>query len=201
MDIRAVIFDLGGVLLRTEKRTPRALLARRFGMSFEEIDTLVFNSHSSKRATIGDINAREHWLAVCKHLGVDHLEVDQIRHDFFAGDQLDNRLIDYIRGLKKKYKIGLLSNAWDDLRVYLTDIWKISEIFDSLIISAEVSMAKPDPRIYYLAVESLAVVPGEAVFIDDFLENVLAARKIGLHAIHFYNPEALIADLNQYLLE
>jgi HAD superfamily hydrolase (TIGR01509 family) len=70
-----------------------------------------------------------------------------------------------------------------------------------VIISAEVGLAKPDPRIYQLALERLGVDPPEAVFVDDFLRNVEAARAAGLHAVHFKGPEQARAELEQLLAQ
>ena len=92
----------------------------------------------------------------------------------------------YIRKLHPRYKVGLLSNAWDDLRQTLHERWNIDGLFDEMIISAEVKMVKPDPRIFHLAVERLGVQPAEAIFIDDIAENVEAARREGLFAIQYH---------------
>ncbi|MGH2621083.1 MAG: HAD-IA family hydrolase, partial [Anaerolineales bacterium] len=65
--------------------------------------------------------------------------------------------------------------------------WRIADAFDKLIISAEVGLAKPDPRIYRLALEGLGVEAGQAIFVDDFPENLEAAAALGMHPVHFEN--------------
>ena len=94
---------------------------------------------------------------------------------------------------------ALLSNAWDDLRQTLHGRWNIDGLFDELIISAEVKMVKPDPRIFRLAVEKLGIQPFEAVFIDDVGENVDAASKEGLLSIRFRNTQQTLDELNEVL--
>jgi putative hydrolase of the HAD superfamily len=106
----------------------------------------------------------------------------------------------YIKKLHPTYKVGLLSNAWDDLRQTMHTRWDIDGLFDELIISAEVGIVKPDPRIFHLALERLSVQPAESVFIDDILTNVEAARQEGLVAIHFQDTRQTLADL-QVLLD
>jgi epoxide hydrolase-like predicted phosphatase len=108
-------------------------------------------------------------------------------------------LLDFIRGLRGRYKVGLLSNAWDDLRQTLHERWDIDGLFDELIISAEVKMVKPDPRIFHLAVDRLKVQPAEAVFIDDILKNVQAAREVGLLAIQYSDYQKTVDEINKYL--
>jgi len=70
----------------------------------------------------------------------------------------------------------------------LTERWKIADAFDVLVISAEVGIAKPDALIFSLALERLGVSAEEAVFVDDFVENIEAARAYGLHTVHFACP-------------
>jgi epoxide hydrolase-like predicted phosphatase len=197
--IRAVIFDMGGVLVRTEDPGPRGRLAERLQLSPAELSALVFDSDSSVQATVGKITAQAHWEAVRQALKLSAEEFPSVPEYFWGGDRLDTGLVDYLRALRPRYRTALLSNAWDDLRAYLVDLWKIVDAFDELIISAEVGLAKPDPQIYRLAVERLGVAPEEAVFVDDFPANVEGARAAGLYAIQFRNREQALADLEALL--
>lgn len=199
MTIHAVIIDLGGVLLRTEDRTPRALLSKRLGMTYAELSRLVFDSETAQLATVGKIPVQAHWDYIRGALQLSPEEFQQVPSLFWGGDRLDTDLVDYIRSLRPRYKTAMLSNAWGDLRQVIEQRWKITDAFDELIISAEVGLAKPDPRIYRLALDRLKATPPEAVFVDDFLENVEAARGVGLHAIHYENPAQTRAELEQLL--
>lgn len=199
MQLKAVIFDLGGVIVRTEDRTPRIKLAEEFGMSYEELSDLVFDNASARLATVGKMTTQEHWETVRNTLGIENDAFSHVPRLFWAGDVIDNGLLNYLRSLRSRYKIGLLSNAWDDLRERITGVWKIDDIFDEIVISAEVGLAKPDVRIYEMAVERLRALPGEAVFVDDFKENVEAARSAGLQAIHFRGTNQVLAELDQML--
>jgi len=197
--IRAVIFDLGGVLVRTEQRAPRQQLAARLGMTYEQLSSLVFDSPSARLAMQGKITPEAHWEAVRAALALSPLEFLVVRNDFWAGDVLDSGLVDTLRALRPRYKTALLSNAWGDLRAVLVSEWKIADVFDELVISAEVGLLKPDPRIYRLALERLGVAPQEAVFVDDFTENVAGARAVGMQAIHFRDAQQARADLEAVL--
>ncbi|MFU8773092.1 MAG: HAD-IA family hydrolase, partial [Anaerolineales bacterium] len=165
MTISAVIFDLGGVLLRTENRDPRENLASRLSMTYAELDDLVFNSESARKAMRGEITSLEHWENTRLKLGLTSSEFAPMPKEFWAGDKLDNELVDYLRSLRPEYKTALLSNAWDDLRPALQDHLQILDAFDETIISAEVGFTKPDPHIYQIALERLEVPPHEAVFV------------------------------------
>ena len=69
--------------------------------------------------------------------------------------------------------------------------------FENIVVSGEVGMAKPDPRIFALTIERCRLNPLRTVFIDDSLRNVEAARNAGLHALHFRDPEQLRVDLTR----
>lgn len=199
MSIRAVIFDLGGVILRTEDQTPRARLVERLGISREQMYYHVFDSPSAQQATVGKMSAVSHWEAVRQALGLSPEEFPSVMEDFWAGDRLDTDLVSEIRLLRPRYKTALLSNAWDNLRQALERDWGIADAFDEMFISAELGLAKPDSRIYRLALERLNVAPPEAVFVDDFLDNVIAARQLGIHTVHFRKPAQALGELRALL--
>jgi epoxide hydrolase-like predicted phosphatase len=199
MPIRAVIFDMGGVINRSMDETPRRLLAERLGVPVDSLYKLVFDSESARRASVGEISVIDHWQAVQAALNVPPAEMGGVQAQFWQGDQVDYALVDYIRSLRGRYKVAMLSNAWDDLRTVLSERWKIADAFDEIIISAEVRLAKPDARIYQLALERLGVSAGEAVFVDDFSRNIAAAQELGLHTVHFHSPEQARAELESLL--
>ena len=200
MTIRAVYFDLGGVIVRTEFQAPRQHLAERFGMEYDGLVKLVFDSETAGRASLGLISEEEHWAAVARRLHLPESETQAIRDEFFAGDITDLLLLDFMRGLRKQYKVGLISNAWSGLHPWIVDK-KFEDIFDAMIISAEVGVAKPDARIFLIALEKLGVAPEESVFLDDSPDNVAGARAVGMQAIHFVRPEQALNELNQVLAD
>jgi len=196
--IRAVFLDLGGVIVRTEYQAPRERLAERLGMEYDDLVRIVFDSETSRKASIGSISAAEHWASVVKRLKRPASETGTIRNEFFAGDIIDRSLLDFLRSLRGKYKTGLISNAWSDLREYMVRE-KIDDAFDHMIISAEVGVTKPEASIYQFALEQLKVKAKEAVFVDDFLENIEACEKLGMKGIHFRDPESAIEQLKALL--
>jgi len=198
MTLRAVFFDLCGVVVRTEFQVPRQLLADRLGMEYEDLNRIVFDSDSGQKATIGQISSEEHWNAIMKRLKRPASELPSIRQEFFAGDIVDRTLLDYIRSLRGKYKTGLISNAWGDLRDFIVRE-KFDDAFDRMIISAEVGAAKPEARIFQIALEQFGVSPKEAVFVDDFLINIEGCEKVGIQGIHFKDPESALQQLKQLL--
>jgi putative hydrolase of the HAD superfamily len=95
----------------------------------------------------------------------------------FAAGTHDEAMHDMIRAARRAgLRTGLLSNSWGSF--YPTHLFP--ELFDAVVISAEVRMRKPEPRIFQLATEQIGLRPQECVFIDDIEENIAAAQAIGL---------------------
>ena len=195
MAIQAIIFDFGSVLVQMGDEAPRRALAQRLGIPLKELYRLIFDSDTASRAMVGELTIEQHWQAVGAALGVAPDELPAVRAQFWSTDQVNTELVDYIRTLRPRYKVGLLSNAWNDLRQVMQQRFGFDGLFDELIISAEVGLAKPDPRIFHLAVARLGVPPAQAVFVDDVLANAEAARAVGLHAIHYLNNPQLFEEL------
>ena len=200
-EIRAVIFDFGGVLVRMIDDRPRLALAKQLGVRLSRIDDLVFFSESAQRASRGEINVGMHWNAVREALGIRSEDMPKFLEQYWSADDVSWDLLDYIRTLRPQYKVGLLSNAWDDLRQTMHNRWNIDGLFDELIISAEVGLVKPDPRVFQLAVGRLKIEPAQALFIDDMSVNVEAARQEGLEAIQFLNTQQTITDIRKFLAD
>ncbi|HEY69613.1 MAG TPA: HAD family phosphatase [Anaerolineae bacterium] len=196
--IRAVIWDLGGVLLRTHDRTGRERWEQKLGLAPRELEEIVFGCEMSRQAFVGRAEVEDIWQAVADQLGVPEKDRVQLEQDFWSGDQIEHGLVEFIRQLRPAYKTGLISNAWNPLRSLMEE-WKIADAFDHLTISAEIGIAKPDPRIYTHSLEALRVMPQQAIFVDDFKENIAAARQFGLHAVHFKDPEQAIAEVEGLL--
>lgn len=197
--IKAVIFDMGGVLLRTEDQKPRQQMAERLGLTYQQLSARVFDSDIAAQAMVGKVDEEDIWKDIQQAYKLTADELAQLRSEFWAGDRIDFELIDWIRGLRKHYRTGLLSNAWTGARRALSERFSFQDVFDITIFSAEVGMVKPDAAIYQHTLQELKVAPAEAVFVDDFPENIAAARKMGLHTVHFQSREQALAELRDLL--
>ncbi|HRV94607.1 MAG TPA: HAD family phosphatase [Anaerolineae bacterium] len=188
--LEAIIFDVGGVLIRTQSRTGRETWAKKLGLDAWDFEHLVFNSDSGRQAQLGQKSVDTHWQWLGQHFGLNPADLAQMRLDFFAGDEMNRELVAHVQRLHRAgYRTGLLSNYADDARPLWTEVYPFIDYFDGVVISSEVGLMKPDPKIYYLAADSVAVSPAEVLFIDDFIENVEGARQVGMQAIHFNDPD------------
>ncbi len=199
--IKSIIFDVGGVLVRTHDQSGRRKWEARLGLKPGGAAQLVFDSDLGRKAQLGQVSLQEVWTWVGAHLGLSPDELTAFRRDFWAGDQVDHELADYVRRLHARYRTGILSNSWARNGRAMAEKFGFADCFDVFVTSAEVGVMKPDPRIYHVTLRRLEVLPSEAVFVDDFIENVRAARRLGIQAVHFTDPALARRQLQELLDE
>lgn len=184
--IKAIIFDIGGVLIRTEDHTRRAALEQRLGLQPGEAEFLLYNSDRGRQAQSGAISARDQWAWAQQRFGLDDPGLHQFRAEYWGGDRIDTSLLELIRSLHERYQTAIISNAMDDL---LEDVVARLDpdgtLFDVVVGSAYERIMKPAPEIFLRTLERLGRTPAEAIFIDDMPANVAGAQAVGLAAIHF----------------
>jgi len=199
--IKALISDFGGVLMRTRTDSSRRALEQHLGLAPNTIETRIFSSEPSLKAMCGEISEEELWRSLERELDLPRLGMtaQDLQREFFAEDFLDEELMAFIRSVRPGLKTGLISNAWDGLREVLHTRAPIADAFDVMVISAEEKIAKPDPRIYHFALERLGVQAAEAIFLDDFIENIQAANALGLIGVHFQSSTQAQRDIRALL--
>lgn len=199
MIIRAILWDLGGVLVRTVDTTGRQDWEGRLGLEPGSLAALVFESELGWKAQRGLADVQAVWRAIGQRFELPDQEVSRLKEDFWRGDELNRDLLEFIRNNRDQVKMGLLSNAWIRLRHRLEQEWQIADLFDTIIISAEHGITKPDHEIYQLALASLGVGPAQCAFVDDQAQNVNAAQELGLQAIHFQTTRGTLDELRRAL--
>jgi epoxide hydrolase-like predicted phosphatase len=198
MPIKALYFDLGGVIVRTGDKASRTRLAAEFGMTYDEMDKFVFECETAALASVGKITEIEHWLDVTRRLKRPESEMPRLRDTFFGGDAVDMEIVKLLRSLRKTHKTGLISNAWDGLRPWIVS-QKFEDAFEYMTISAEIGVVKPDLRIYQYALEKLGVKAEEAIFVDDVQKNITACEALGMHGVLFHSSEQALAEVKRLI--
>jgi epoxide hydrolase-like predicted phosphatase len=195
--IKAIVFDIGGVLVRTEDHSGRQYLEKKYLLSPGGTDKLVFQSQASQDSTIGLKSVASVWAHVAKTLRLSDEQVQEFMQNFWQGDRLDHELIDYLISLGKDYQTALLSNAFKDSRTYLANEYNIIEgqTVDHLLISSELGVAKPDHKIFQILADVLQCDYTEILFVDDFKENIEAANELGIHTIWYQQGMDLINEI------
>jgi FMN phosphatase YigB (HAD superfamily) len=136
-ELKAVVFDMGGVILRSMDWGPREAQAKRLGITREEMENEVFGNQTAVLATVGACREAEHWEAVRRTFGIGPEAMPGWRKEFWSGDRMDAELIAWLGNLRPKYKTALLSNAWPEARVTVQQNYPGSlNVFDLVVFSA-----------------------------------------------------------------
>jgi epoxide hydrolase-like predicted phosphatase len=198
--IRAVIYDIGGVLEITPSTGWVERWERRLGL---EVGQLLERPRRFWQAgSIGAMTSLEIREGVAETLGLDGATVDSLLDDMWDEylGTLNEPLVAYIRELRRRgYKIGIISNSFVGAREREQAMYRFGELADIIIYSHEEGVSKPDPRIYRILCERLTIAPAEAVFVDDLEEMIDGARSAGMQAVMFLNTEQAVADLERLI--
>src|SRR6478672_9996080 len=195
MVIRAVVFDIGGVLEITPDLGVDRRWETRLGLPAGEINARlrdVWQGGSVGTITLDDVHE-----ALKDRLGLDDEKLAQFMADIWREyvGTANTELIEYARRLRPRYRTGIVSNSFVGAREREQAAYGFEDLVEEIVYSHECGMSKPDPRIYALACERLGVLPGETVFVDDYAPNVAAAREAGLHGVHHTVNAMTIAEI------
>jgi epoxide hydrolase-like predicted phosphatase len=196
---KAVIFDWGGVLMRTLDYSSRHAWDHHLGLPSGAVESIVHGVPAWEQAQRGAITPEAYWEVVRESLGLDSEALAALREDFYIGDRLDKALVELIVDLhEREVLVGLLSNNTLDLYDALA-AFELDQLFDAVVISAEIGLMKPDPAAYQAVLKRLGVAPHQAIFVDDFPANVDGARSVGMEAVRFTPDLDLAAALDSWL--
>jgi putative hydrolase of the HAD superfamily len=193
---RAVIFDFGGVLMKTQTRAPRYAWDDRLGLAHGTVERVVHGSEEWRLAQVGQLAVADYWSAVAAALNLDAVQTQQLAVDYFSADVLDRTLIDVIEDLRETgHRVALLSNDSPALLDKLRGL-EIAALFDPLIISAHIGVMKPDARAYQAVLDALDLPPQNTIFVDDMPDNAAGAQALGIHAVRYVDGMDLRAAVN-----
>ncbi len=147
----------------------------------------------------GEISEAEVWQRLGSHWRISPWILRYVRKRSFSKKRFNQPVADFIQSLRPRFQTAILSNAGDQDRQIFNEAYCIEDLVDTVIISAEVGLAKPDPRIYLLALDRLGLQPEETIFVDDLQVNVEAARQLGIRAIQFLNNAQILKDITGIL--
>jgi epoxide hydrolase-like predicted phosphatase len=199
MVVRAVVFDIGGVLEDTPPLGTPGKWEERLGLRPGELDERTDDLW--QKGALGLISLADVHAALGERLGVDEAVVTAFMDDMWTEylGTLNAELTGYLRGLRPRYRTGILSNSFVGAREREQARYGFGDLCDLIIYSHEEGMQKPDLRFYALACERLAVRPEEMIFLDDVEACVVAARDCGIQAIHFVDNAQAIAEIETCL--
>jgi HAD superfamily hydrolase (TIGR01509 family) len=203
LPIRAVVFDIGGVLERVDdyESVLSAAWRERLGMSPDEFVAALAAIDPGGLSETGHMSESE-WAdrcAACLRLSPgQQQEFIADVWNWYCGE-LDAELMAFASSLRHRVRTAIISNSADGARREEMARYAFDEFFDPIIYSHEVGVAKPDLAIFELATSLIGVAPPEMIFVDDVPGHVDAASSLGIHAfLHRSTPET-IAEINSLL--
>jgi putative hydrolase of the HAD superfamily len=199
MVVRAVLFDIGGVLEVTPDLGVVPRWEDRLGLPAGTLGQRLADIWAG--GEVGIVTEADVHQALRDRLGLDNGQVTGLMADMwreYLGTP-NSELIAYLRRLRPRYKTGIISNSFVGAREREQAAYGLGDLVDVLIYSHEAGISKPDPRIYALACAQLEVAPPEAVFVDDTDVRVDGARRAGLHAVLYQDNAQVIGELNALL--
>lgn len=197
--IKAIIFDLGRVVVDFDHRIAAEKISRLCGYSEKEIYEMFFDSFLTKRFEKGQISTKEFFTSVKNKLKckISYKEFLTIWNKIFYLTDNNLKVHEIIKKLKSRYRIFLLSNVNKEHFEYLkTMLNGVLDNFDGLILSYKVKSRKPERKIYDAARKLANAEFSNLVYTDDREDLIEAAAKLGIKSIHYQNPELLKKDFS-----
>lgn len=196
--IKAVIFDLGNVLVDFDHNIAAKKISLLCGRSPREIFDFFFDSELTGLFEEGKILPEEFFFRVKAELNLKlgYNEFLPIWNEIFFLSDKNRTVYDLIKNLRSGYKIALLSNINILHFDYLKNNFPVFDVFHNLLLSFELKLKKPDPLIYKKALDILDVLAEEAFYTDDRQELVEQSRRLGICGFVFKGIEQLSKDLS-----
>jgi putative hydrolase of the HAD superfamily len=199
MAIRAVVFDIGGVLEIAPDLGVGRRWEARLGLPEGEVGERLADVWAA--GAIGTITEDEVHQAISERLSVAREQADAIMADVweqYLGTG-NTELIEFTRRLRPRYRTGILSNSFVGARQREQAVYGFEDLVDDIVYSHEVGVSKPDPQIYELTCARLDVRPEEMIFLDDVESNVAGAREARIHGIRYRDNAQAIAEIEALL--
>jgi putative hydrolase of the HAD superfamily len=201
MSLRAVIFDLGGVVIDSPLHAIQRY-ERELGIPEGVVNRVVVDTGPSgawSRLERGEVSMADfHRDFEAELRAVGHTISAATMMARIAECEPRPAMLEAIRRIRGRgLRAGALTNNWANDAAEPTH--ELRDLFDAFIESSKVGLRKPDPRIYRLACDSLGVEPGEAVFLDDIGRNLKAARELGMRTIKVDAPAPALQELSRQL--
>jgi putative hydrolase of the HAD superfamily len=189
-NIKAIIFDVGGVLKITDVDATKEKIVSQFGISSQNI-MQSYNKYLPLWKS-SQIFESELWHKTITDYVPDHQNFQRIF-------KLNEPVYQIAKKLEQLgYITAILSNVSAEDKIFNSQL-NLYAPFKEVILSCDVNLIKPNPAIFNLTLEKLKVKPSEAVMVDDKEINLDSAKGIGIHTIYFQDEKQLKNDLEKLL--
>lgn len=193
--IKTIIFDYAGVLTPTNNNLLFAVKHhKRFKLTIDELMTRFYLNW--KNATVNKESDLAFWNELSKDLKTNPEELRDLVIETFP---LDKRMLEIIDKIKDRYKIVMMSNQVESWLEKVIEENLLKEKFHLFVNSYHVNIRKPDEGIFNIALQRSKSKSLETLFIDNKLENINAAKKLGMEVILFENFEQFRSEFSRFV--
>jgi len=188
-NIKTIVYDYGGVISKKQNKELVNEMCKMLKISAQQF----FSFYTKERKDYDSalIDAKTYWTKTIQLMGgqIELKDMDKlIEFDIKCWLDINTETIEYIKSIKDKIKLALLSNmTFDTLEEIKNSYW--IHYFDTKILSCEEKVSKPDDKIYHICIKKVNVEPQHILFIDDSKENLVAAQKMGINILEFTDCE------------
>lgn len=190
--IKAIVFDLGGVLIGDFSKTFFANTNKELDVPIDKIKRAVQREEILLQQ--GKETSLHFWLRICKKLGVtppsSKVLLSLWSKPYRQNAKLNKATLLLVKKLSKKYPLGVISNTLKE-HTAVNRKRNFFKYFDVVLLSHDVGLRKPQKEIFQLASKRLHIPLKNLLFVDDELRWVKAARKAGLQSIQFKSPKQI----------
>lgn len=194
--LRALILDYGDVLSRPQRADCVHAMAERLGVTLDAFRAAYWQH---RRPYDAGLPAVDYWRRVLGTIGWNVREPQVpatiewlVETDVASWVEYRDGVWALARWFRATgRRTAFLSNGVPEVVARIRADRPLESWFDVVVVSSEVGVTKPDPRIFELCLERLAVEPGDALFVDDRPENVQAAERLGIRTLHFTGDDAV----------
>jgi glucose-1-phosphatase len=197
MSITWFLFDLGNTLIKLAYERVLENVCRDANVTRDQLITILEQPGGYRDMERGAVTFREFYDFLCDRAGYrgTTLDLRRVWSDFFDGTVPGAEVL--LERLREKYRIAFLSNSNEvHAEVIPRQFAGLFRKDDRFVFSHRFRVAKPDPEIFRRALEVIGALPQHVVFVDDLIENVLAARLLGMQSFQFVDAEQLTRELN-----
>ncbi len=197
-EVRALIFDLGKVVFDFSFDDTLAAWAQETGLSVQELNERFVWDGTIERYERGEIDLSDFYRQVSRQIGHEMpLSRFELAWTNIFRDEIPG-MNSVLKDLKRRYRLVALSNTnVDHARVWRRRYPESLSNFEMIFASHEIGARKPESRAFERVLDYLGLGPGETVFVDDYIENISAAARLGFHTILFQDCAQLKAELRR----
>jgi epoxide hydrolase-like predicted phosphatase len=202
--IKAVFFDFGGVILEGFDGVDHDAIEAEFRLEAKALRKWVYRDSRYMDFQTGKVTYDEWTDSIRKAMaaGGEGERAEEMLKRFQEAERLVNHdMVGLIKRLHGRYKLGIISNTIPGMMDRLRRLLDFVDLFDVVVGSGDVGIAKPDEGIFLRAAKDAGVTPKQSVFTDDREDFAEAARAAGMHGFHFTDHERFVEDLRSVGVE